>query len=177
MSHLAVAVRHYFKTHTCTVSEVEGKAGLPRMSIGSILRNAHPRPEKLGQLLSVIDDDSAMAWLDAYLLDDVPEAWLHRVSIHIKELELPETLKEPSSRLTQHDYDVAWQRLREVITRDTETGQWFCQTVALILGDREDHPFADPLAVALGVEEPVTPFQQPRTPETLRVAEEPSKGE
>lgn len=153
MSRLTVAVRQYVSQPHIKAIELEKKAGVPQATIGSILRDVHPRPERLGQLLRAVDDETAITWLEAYLLDDVPEDWQQRVNVLIKESLRANTLKEQATPVRQNDFDVAWQRLRAVVSRDAELGQWFCQTVALVLGDREDHPFADPLATLLGADE------------------------
>lgn len=135
MSYLTVAIRQYFNDPSRIIRDVEDRADLPRMSIGNILRGTHPRADRLGQLLRAVDDDTAMAWLEAYLLDDVPDDWQARVRILIKELQSANTVKEQAASILLNDFDAAWQRLRAVISRDAELGQWFCRTVDLVLGE------------------------------------------
>lgn len=135
MSRLTVAVRQYVSQPHVKAIDLEKKAGVPQATIGHILRDVHPRPERLGQLLRAVDDDTAISWLEAYLLDDVPEDWQARVRILIKEIQSANMLKEQAASIPMNDFDVAWQRLRAVISRDAELGQWFCSTVALVLGE------------------------------------------
>ena len=58
-------------------------AQLPRMTVGNILNDTHPRPERFGQLLRALDDATARQWLTAYLRDDCPPEYLPRLEIII----------------------------------------------------------------------------------------------
>lgn len=145
MSHLAVRVTEYLQHSPHTARQLEDSAGLPRMTIGTIMKDGHPRPDRFGQLLRAVDDQTARHWLEAYLLDDCPEAWLPRVKILIEGLHHIQThqgLSEPT-----HTYGAppdpiaatarALQRLQSAMQRDTELSTWFTQTVSLILGPED----------------------------------------
>ena len=139
MSHLAVAVRDYCEQPGVTARELELRAGVPGATISHIMRDSHPRPERLGQLLRALDDATARRWLIAYLRDDCPPEYLPRLQILITELD-GSTVQEPGAAyLVPLDHGpaavlAAWQRLQTAIQADTSLGRWFVQTVNLILG-------------------------------------------
>ena len=144
MSYLAVKVSEYLEHSPLNARQLEDRAGLPRMTIGTIVKDGHPRPDRFGQLLRAVDDTTARDWLEAYLLDDCPETWLPRVKILIEGLHLIPTdtassVAEPT-KTYGHTIDPtararrAVQRLESVMARDTTTAAWFVQTIDLILG-------------------------------------------
>lgn len=133
MSFLAATVSDYFAATNLTQSTIERLAGLPRMSVGCIINGQHPRPERFGQLLSVLPVDVAEEWLLAYLKDEIPEEWRERVEVIFKRPdglvmnEQPvEYRKPPTLR--------AVDRLRAAMASDPELGAWFVRSVELILG-------------------------------------------
>lgn len=142
MSHLAVQITDYIATAPITARQLEEKAGLPRMTIGNILNDTHPRPERFGQLLRAVDDPTARRWLSAYLRDDCPAEFLPRLDIIIREIESDTaSLHEAATtyRTSTPDHGpravlAAWARLQTAIAADTSLARWFVKTVALILG-------------------------------------------
>lgn len=148
MSYLAVKVSEFLERSPLTARQLEDRANLPRMTIGTIVKDGHPRPDRFGQLLRAVDDATARDWLEAYLLDDCPESWLPRVKILIEGLHLiptdtnSSTLNEPT-KTYGHSIDPtararrAIQRLEAVMARDTTTAAWFVQTIDLILGPED----------------------------------------
>jgi hypothetical protein len=139
MSHLAVQVHDYLSQPGKKASALEAQAGLKRGTLDSIQREQHPRPERLGQLIRVLDDATARLWLIAYLRDDCPPEYLPRMQILITELD-GSTVQEPGATyLVSLDHGptailAAWQRLQTAMQADTHLGRWFVQTVSLILG-------------------------------------------
>jgi hypothetical protein len=146
MSYLAVKVTEYLQRSPVTARQLEDNAGLPRMTIGTIVKDGHPRPDRFGQLLKAVDDQTARDWLEAYLLDDCPEAWLPRVKILIEGLhhiQTAEGLAEPTATYAAPIDPIAatqraLHRLQTAMARDTELSTWFIQTIALILGPGDD---------------------------------------
>lgn len=149
MSFLAVKINEFLEVSPFSAKQIEEKAGLPRMTLGNICKDSHPRPDRFGQLLRAVDDHTARSWLEAYLLDDCPEAWLPRVKILIEGLHhihSPEGLAEPTATYgpppPPADPIAATQRalarLQRAMTRDTELSTWFVQTIALILGPDDE---------------------------------------
>ena len=145
MSYLSVQVEDYFATHpTRNANSVERDAGLNRGTIDSIRRNQHPRPERFGQLLRAVDDDTARRWLIAYLRDDCPPDYLPRLEITIAALQSadPAEMREAVTAYTHGQLDTspaavlaAWHRLQSAIQADTSLAKWFIKTVNLILGE------------------------------------------
>ena len=141
MSYLAVQLEDYFVTHPeITMIKLEASAGLKRGTIDSIRRDAHPRPERFGQLLHAVDDDTARKWLTAYLLDDCPPEFL--ITITALQSADPATLREAITAYTHGQLDTspaavlkAWHRLQSAIQADTSLAKWFIKTVNLILGE------------------------------------------
>lgn len=144
MSYLSVQLQDYFATHPeTTMLAIEAIAGLKRGTINSILKDAHPRPERFGQLLHAIDDATARRWLVAYLRDDCPPDWLPRLEITIAALQEADTstLREAVTTYTTGQVDTspaavlaAWHRLQHAIQADASLAKWFIKTVHLILG-------------------------------------------
>jgi hypothetical protein len=140
MSYLAVQLEDYFVTHPeITMIKLEASAGLKRGTIDSIRRDAHPRPERFGQLLHAVDDDTARKWLTAYLLDDCPPEFLPRLEITITALQSadPATLREAITAYTHGQLDTspaavlkAWHRLQSAIQADTSLAKWFIKITA-----------------------------------------------
>lgn len=147
MSYLSVQLVDYFDNHTdTTMLALEASAGLKRGTINSILKDAHPRPERFGQLLHAVDDDTARKWLTAYLRDDCPPEFLPRLEITITALQSadPATLREAITAYTHGQLDTspaavleAWHRLQTAIQADTSLAKWFIKTVNLILGEHQ----------------------------------------
>jgi len=144
MSFLAVQIDAYLQQTPVTARQLEELARLPRMTIGNILNDAHPRPERFGQLLHAVDDDTARKWLTAYLRDDCPPEFLPRLEITITALQSadPATLREAITAYTHGQLDTspasvleAWHRLQSAIQADTSLAKWFIKTVNLILGE------------------------------------------
>ncbi len=144
MSFLAVQIDAYLQQTPVTARQLEELARLPRMTIGNILKDAHPRPERFGQLLHAVDDDTARKWLIAYLRDDCPPEFLPRLEITITALQSadPATLREAITAYTHGQLDTspaavheAWHRLQSAIQADTSLAKWFIKTVNLILGE------------------------------------------
>jgi hypothetical protein len=140
MSHLAVQISDYLATSQSSARQLEDSSGLPRMTIGNILKDAHPRPERFGQLLRAVDDATARRWLTAYLRDDCPPNYLPRLEITIKALEgsTSDTLAEAITPYTTETSPAAvldaWHRLQTAIQSDTSLARWFVKTILLILG-------------------------------------------
>ena len=142
MSYLAVKVSQYLESAPVNARQLEDRAGLPRMTIGTIMKDGHPRPDRFGQLLRAVDDTTARTWLEAYLLDDCPTAWLSRVKILIEGLhhiQSAEGLAEPTATYAAPIDPIAatqraLHRLQTAMARDTELSTWFVQTISLILG-------------------------------------------
>jgi hypothetical protein len=141
MSHLAVQITEYIATAPITARQLEEKAGLPRMTIGNILNDTHPRPERFGQLLRAVDDATARRWLTAYLRDDCPTEFLPRLEIIIADPQGTDaTMHEQSANYrSTPDHGpsavlAAWTRLQSAIAADTNLARWFIKTVQLILG-------------------------------------------
>jgi hypothetical protein len=115
------------------------------MTIGNILKDAHPRPERFGQLLKAIDDATARRWLIAYLRDDCPPDYLPRLEITIAALQEADitTVREIATAYTTGQLDTspaavleAWHRLQSAIQADNSLAKWFIKTVNLILGEK-----------------------------------------
>jgi hypothetical protein len=146
MSYLSVQLVDYFDTHTeTTMLALEASAGLKRGTINSILKDAHPRPERFGQLLRAVDDETARRWLIAYLRDDCPPDYLPRLEITIAAIAEsdPGTLREavtahPTGHIDTSPAAVleAWHRLQSAIQADNSLAKWFIKTVNLILGEK-----------------------------------------
>jgi hypothetical protein len=146
MSYLSVQLVDYFDTHTeTTMLALEASAGLKRGTINSILKDAHPRPERFGQLLRAVDDETARRWLIAYLRDDCPPDYLPRLEITIAAIAEsdPGTLREAVTAHTTGHIDTspaavleAWHRLQSAIQADNSLAKWFIKTVNLILGEK-----------------------------------------
>ena len=142
MSFLAVKINEFLETSPFSAKQIEEKAGLPRMTLGNICKDSHPRPDRFGQLLRAVDDTTARTWLEAYLLDDCPTAWLSRVKILIEGLhhiQSAEGLAEPTATYAAPIDPIAatqraLHRLQTAMARDTELSTWFVQTISLILG-------------------------------------------
>lgn len=144
MSFLAVQIDAYLQQTPVTARQLEELARLPRMTIGNILKDAHPRPERFGQLLRAVDDDTARRWLIAYLRDDCPPDYLPRIEITIAALQSadPAEMREAVTAYTTGQLDTspaavleAWHRLQSAIQADTSLARWFIKTVNLILGE------------------------------------------
>jgi hypothetical protein len=137
MSYLAKRVTDYFEQCPHSMRQIEEQAGLPRMTLGSIVNNdAHPRPERLGQLLRVVPERIATEWLIAYIQDDVPEEWLPRLQILIEPLESDSgVLREPEVDYGPPATARALARLQTAMEKDSELARWFVKTVGLVLGD------------------------------------------
>lgn len=146
MSHLAVAVQDYCSRPGITARDIENRAGVPGATISHILRDTHPRPERFGQLLRAVDDETAQRWLIAYLRDDCPPEYLPRLQILIQTpgsdatAATATTLRETAAAYG-HNLDhspaavqAAWHRLQTAIQADTSLARWFIKTVQLILG-------------------------------------------
>lgn len=147
MSHLAVAVHDYCSRPGITARDIENRAGVPGATISHILRDTHPRPERFGQLLRAVDDETAQRWLIAYLRDDCPPEYLPRLQILIQTPgsspgsdATATTLRETAAAYGQTlDHSpaavlAAWHRLQTAIQADTSLARWFIKTVQLILG-------------------------------------------
>jgi len=143
MSYLAVQIQDYFQNSAESARTLEDRANLPRMTIGNILKDAHPRPERFGQLLRAVDDDTARRWLIAYLRDDCPPDYLPRLEITIAALQSadPAEMREAVTAYTHGQLNTspaavleAWHRLQSAIQADTSLAKWFIKTVNLILG-------------------------------------------
>lgn len=143
MSYLAVQVQDYLSQPGITATALEQKAGLKRGALDSIQREQHPRPERLGQFLRALDDDTARRWLVAYLRDSCPPEWLPRLEITIAALQEADitTVREVATAYTTGQLDTspaavldAWLRLQAAIQSDTSLARWFIKTVTLILG-------------------------------------------
>ena len=143
MSHLAVAVQDYCSRPGITARDIENRAGVPGATISHILRDTHPRPERFGQLLRAVDDETAQRWLIAYLRDDCPPEYLPRLQILIQAPgndTAATTLRETAAAYgTTLDHSpaavlAAWHRLQTAIQADTSLARWFIKTVQLILG-------------------------------------------
>ena len=147
MSHLAVQVSDYLDQSPLSARQLEELAQLPRMTVGNILNDTHPRPERFGQLLRAVDDDTAQRWLIAYLRDDCPPEYLARLQILIQAPgsspgsdATAATLRETAAAYG-HSLDhspaavlAAWHRFQTAIQADTILARWFLKTVTLILG-------------------------------------------
>jgi len=146
MSYLSVQLVDYFDNHTeTTMLALEASAGLKRGTINSILKDAHPRPERFGQLLRAVDDETSRRWLIAYLRDDCPPDYLPRLDITIAAIAEsdPGTLREAVTAHTTGHIDTspaavleAWHRLQSAIQADNSLAKWFIKTVNLILGEK-----------------------------------------
>lgn len=145
MSYLAVQITDYLATSHTSAKQLEDSARLPRMTIGNILKDAHPRPERFGQLLRAIDDATARKWLIAYLRDDCPADYLPRLEITIAALQEADitTVREVATAYTTGHLDTspaavldAWHRLQSAIQADNSLAKWFIKTVNLILGEK-----------------------------------------
>jgi hypothetical protein len=145
MSYLSVQLVDYFDTHTeTTMLALEASAGLKRGTINSILKDAHPRPERFGQLLRAVDDETARRWLIAYLRDDCPPDYLPRLEITIAAIAQSDThVAEAITAYTTGHIDTspaavleAWHRLQSAIQADNSLAKWFIKTVNLILGEK-----------------------------------------
>ena len=140
MSYLAVQVTDYLQTSGVSARQLEDTAGLPRMTVGNLLKDSHPRPERFGQLLRAVDDATAKRWLVAYLKDDCPPEYLPRLQITIAAIEAAsEGVAEAVSAYLVPDHSpsavqAAWSRLQAAISADTSLARWFVKTVNLILG-------------------------------------------
>lgn len=148
MSHLSVQIEDYLQSHReRTILDIEATAGMKRGTIDSIRRDQHPRPERFGQLLRAVDDDTAQRWLIAYLRDDCPPEYLARLQILIQAPgsspgsdATATTLRETAAAYGQTlDHSpaavlAAWHRLQTAIQADTSLARWFIKTVQLILG-------------------------------------------
>ena len=136
MSHLAVKIRDYVSQPGITAFGLEKAAGLPSASITHILRDSHPRPERLGQLLRVVPERIATEWLIAYIQDDVPEEWLPRLQILIEPLDSDlGVLRESEVDYGPPATARALARLQTAMERDAELARWFVKTVGLVLGE------------------------------------------
>ncbi len=146
MSHLSVQLEDYLQRNpTRTILSLENTAGLKRGTIDSIRRDQHPRPERFGQLLRAVDDETARRWLIAYLRDDCPPDYLPRLEITIAAIAEsdPGTLREAVTAHTTGHIDTspaavleAWHRLQSAIQADNSLAKWFIKTVNLILGEK-----------------------------------------
>lgn len=145
MSHLAVVVRDYCERPGVTARDLENRAGVPSATLSHIMRDTHPRPERFGQLLRAVDDETAQRWLIAYLRDDCPPEYLPRLQILIQTpgsspgsdvTILRETAAAYGTTLDHSPAAVlaAWHRLQTAIQADTSLARWFIKTVQLILG-------------------------------------------
>lgn len=147
MSHLAVQVQEYLSTPGITATAIEQTAGLKRGTLDSIQREQHPRPERFGQLLRAVDDETAQRWLIAYLRDDCPPEYLPRLQILIQTpgsspgSDATATTLRETAAAYGHSLDhspaavlAAWHRLQTAIQADTSLARWFIKTVQLILG-------------------------------------------
>jgi hypothetical protein len=136
MSYLAVKVRDYVSQPGVTALGLEKSAQLPAATINNILRDSHPRPERLGQLLRVVPERIATEWLIAYIQDDVPAEWLPRLQILIEPLESDSNvLREPEVDYGPPATQRALARLQTAMERDAELARWFVKTVGLVLGE------------------------------------------
>lgn len=134
MSYLAVKVREYVSRPGVTALGLEKKADVPVTTISNILRDSHPRPERLGQLLQVLPAEIAQEWLTAYLRDDVPPEWQHRVEILIDTTSLASHVAEDPTLYGIPNTQAAMEQLTAAMEHDPELGRWFVKTVSLILG-------------------------------------------
>lgn len=136
MSYLAVQIEDYLQTNPqMSIIQIEAAAAMKRGTIDSIRRDQHPRPERFGQLLRAVDDNTARRWLIAYLRDDCPPEFLPRLEIVVRDQE--GTLKEAAATYAPEGPAAvlaSWQRLQAAIEADTSLGRWFIKTVSLILG-------------------------------------------
>jgi len=145
MSYLAVQVQEYLAGDGITATALEQKAGIKRGALDSIQREQHPRPDRLGQLLRALDDETARRWLIAYLRDSCPAEFLPRLEITIAALQHAdhETLSEAVTAYTTGQLDTspaafleAWHRLQSAAQSDTTLIKWFIKTIHLILGPK-----------------------------------------
>ena len=135
MSHLAVTVRRYVEQPGNTAVALEKAAGVPYTTLSNILRDSHPRPERLGQLLRVLPASTAADWLIAYLRDDIPAEWADRVEILVETLESHTAhVREPSPSYGPAATARALERLQRALEHRPELGDWLVKTMTLILG-------------------------------------------
>lgn len=136
MSYLSVKVRDYVSQPGVTALGLEKMANVPVATINNILRDSHPRPERLGELLRVLPPVIAREWLIAYLRDDIPVEWDDRVEILVKLNEelSDDRLQEPESPYGPLNTANAVERLRKAMEKDPELCRWFVRTVDLVLG-------------------------------------------
>lgn len=141
MSYLAVQIQDYLAASDTSARQLEERAGLPRMTVGNILNNTRPRPERLGALLRAVDDTTARRWLIAYLRDDCPPEFLPRLEITIAGLPENDSVNEAATTYSVESLNsspaivlASWQRLQSAIHADTSLARWFIKTVNLILG-------------------------------------------
>jgi hypothetical protein len=144
MSYLSVKVRDYVAQRGVTAIDLEKRANVPATTIHNILRDSHPRPERLGQLLRVLPPAIAGEWLIAYLRDDVPAEWATRVEILVDTAGLPIDRLAESAAIygAASIYGPAataraQERLQTALESDPELGEWLVKTVNLILGPDE----------------------------------------
>lgn len=138
MSHLAVQVQDYLSQPGVTATAIEAKAGLKRGTLDSIQRGQHPRPERLGQLIRALDENTARRWLVAYFRDDCPTEFLPRLEIRIDEVK-PDTnasIGAINDSRTPTDVLAAWHRLATAMQSDVTLARWFVKTVELALDSK-----------------------------------------
>lgn len=136
MSYLSVKVRDYVSQPGITALGLEKLANVPVATINNILRDSHPRPERLGKLLRVLPPIIARDWLVAYLRDDIPAEWDDRVeiSVQIDEEFSDGRLQEHESQYGPLNTANAVERLGKAMEKDPELCRWFVRTVDLVLG-------------------------------------------
>jgi hypothetical protein len=83
MSRLADTLRRALDEMRISAAQLERRAGLKTMTVGGILRDHHPRPERIESILAVCPRSIAHDILRAYLLDDCPDPWTPHVGIDI----------------------------------------------------------------------------------------------
>lgn len=135
MSYLSCKVRDYVNQPGITALGLEKQAGVPSTTINNILRESHPRPERLGQLLRVLPGSIATEWLIAYLKDDIPPDWLPRVQILVEALETAQDrVAEVPATYGPAATARALERLQQGLETDPTLGDWLVKTINLIYG-------------------------------------------
>lgn len=127
-------IKGYLETHPHeTAVAIERRAGVPGSTITQIVQGSRPRVNRLAQLLTGVDGETAAEWLRAYLLDDVPPSYQHHTHVRVEPLEAS-TVREASAPTTVDALTDAWTRLRTACAGGDSLAQWFIDSVNLILG-------------------------------------------
>lgn len=83
MSRLADTLLRALDEMHISAAQLERRAQLKPMTVGGILRDQHPRPERMERIIAACPRSIAHQLLHAYLLDDCPDPWTPHVAIEI----------------------------------------------------------------------------------------------